>query len=180
MAILTMGGGFGVTAAEACEREGLKMASLSQTTIDRISEMLPSRWPRANPVDLVGMDGANEQLLLSLLSTLVEDPGVDAVMSLLGLRGPGPSGVPIGDVSPKPKDTHASESRSERLRTFVDRARELGKTVLTVGNTPAPVTVDPHDPGSKGIPSYPNPHRAARALRRVLWYSRYLESRKEN
>ena len=54
VAIMTMGGGWGVVAVDACEREGLELARLPQTAIDEIDKVLPSYWSRGNPVDLVG------------------------------------------------------------------------------------------------------------------------------
>jgi acyl-CoA synthetase (NDP forming) len=54
VAIMTMGGGWGVVAVDACEREGLELASLPQSAIDEIDKVLPSFWSRGNPVDLVG------------------------------------------------------------------------------------------------------------------------------
>ena len=54
VAIMTMGGGWGVLAVDACEREGLELARPSQTAIDEIDKVLPSYWSRGNPVDLVG------------------------------------------------------------------------------------------------------------------------------
>jgi acyl-CoA synthetase (NDP forming) len=54
VAIMTMGGGWGVVAVDACEREGLDLAELPGTVIDELDQVLPSFWSRANPVDLVG------------------------------------------------------------------------------------------------------------------------------
>jgi len=52
--ILTYGGGFGCVASDACEKAGLDVAPLSPQTIERLNEVLPERWPHANPVDTVG------------------------------------------------------------------------------------------------------------------------------
>ncbi len=54
VAIMTMGGGWGVVAVDACEREGLELARLPGSVIDELDQVLPSFWSRANPVDLVG------------------------------------------------------------------------------------------------------------------------------
>ncbi len=54
VAIMTMGGGWGVVASDACDREGLELAELPESLIRRLDEFLPSFWSRGNPVDLVG------------------------------------------------------------------------------------------------------------------------------
>jgi hypothetical protein len=60
-----------------------------------------------------------------------------------------------------------------------EKARGLGKPVLSVGAMPPPV----HDKADKaaeetpweGFSVYPSPQRAARVLRHLLWYKRYLD-----
>jgi len=178
IAVLTMGGGFGVTAAEACEREGLEMATLSQSTIDKLSAALPSRWPHGNPVDFAGLDMAGEPLVVSSLTALVEDEGVDAVLSLVSPRGLGPRGIVTDPAEAKA----AAQVSSDRLTRLNDLAKALGKPIVAVGITPAQSALQP---GTyvfrwEGVPTFPSPHRAARALKRVLWYRRYLESRRSD
>lgn len=52
--VLTSGGGFGVVITDACEKLRLSLPPLSPRTIEEINDILPSRWPHANPVDMVG------------------------------------------------------------------------------------------------------------------------------
>ncbi|MHB8894543.1 MAG: acetate--CoA ligase family protein [Candidatus Geothermincolia bacterium] len=52
--VVTMGGGWGVVAADACDAEGLQLATLPQGLIEELDEFLPRYWSRKNPVDLVG------------------------------------------------------------------------------------------------------------------------------
>ncbi len=54
VAIMTMGGGWGVVAVDACEREGLELAELPPEVISELDRVLPEFWSRGNPVDLVG------------------------------------------------------------------------------------------------------------------------------
>ena len=176
IAVLTMGGGFGVTAAEACEREGLEMATLSPSTIDKLSAALPSRWPHGNPVDFAGLDMAGEPLVVSSLTALVEDEGVDAVLSLVSPRGLGPRGIVTDPAEAKA----AAQVSSDRLTKLNELSRSLGKPIVAVGFTPAQSALQP---GTyvfrwEGVPTFASAHRAARALKRVLWYRRYLESRR--
>ncbi len=54
VAVLTLGGGWGVVATDALEREGLKLAELPTDLIQELDPHLPVFWSRKNPVDLVG------------------------------------------------------------------------------------------------------------------------------
>lgn len=54
VAIMTMGGGWGVVASDACDREGLEVVELPEPLVRKLDGFLPSFWSRGNPVDLVG------------------------------------------------------------------------------------------------------------------------------
>ncbi len=173
VAILTMGGGFGVVSAEACEKEGLEMAKLSPATIARLDSMLPARWPHGNPVDLAGMDTMGEAIVLKCLSALIEDDGVDSVLSLVALHRFAPM-VPGGPYMPTQRGN--TEARAENLKSFAEKARALGKPVFSVGALPPPPGERPTaDATWDGYSIYPSPQRAARVLHQLLWYRGYLD-----
>ncbi len=50
--IVTLGGGWGVLAADACARLGLDIVKLSDEIMKELDAFLPSWWSRNNPVDL--------------------------------------------------------------------------------------------------------------------------------
>jgi acetate---CoA ligase (ADP-forming) len=81
VAILTNSGGMGIIAADAVERSGLAMASLSSTTIERLQAALPSSASAYNPIDLLG-DARHDLYQLGLHATLA-DPNVDGVIVVL-------------------------------------------------------------------------------------------------
>lgn len=171
IAILTMGGGYGVVAAEACEKEGLKMASLSAATIARLDNMLPARWPHGNPVDLAGMDTMGDSTVMQCLEALLEDEGVDALISLVGLTRA--TMMPPGLRAP---DKSVTEARDQKLKELSERAMKLGKTVLSVGHIPALMPDNQGDGDiSNGFAMFSGPQRAARVLHHMLWYRRYLD-----
>lgn len=71
--IITMGGGWGVVASEACEKEGLFLPPLPEEARKHLDEMLPHFWSKGNPVDLVGSLRRSVQLkILSYLSEFDE------------------------------------------------------------------------------------------------------------
>lgn len=76
--VLTNAGGPGVTAADALEARGLRMANFSPETISALAEILPSAASLHNPVDMLASAGPNE--FAACLQVMLEDPGTDSVM----------------------------------------------------------------------------------------------------
>ena len=78
LAIMTNGGGPGVMATDALVQRGGKLAMLSDATIKRLDQLLPSTWSRDNPVDIIG--DAPSGRYTDTLQTLASDSGIDAVL----------------------------------------------------------------------------------------------------
>lgn len=78
VAVLTNAGGPGVTAADALEARGLKMAEFSSATMDALGKILPAAASLQNPVDMLATATPDQFALC--LQTLLEDPGIDSVM----------------------------------------------------------------------------------------------------
>lgn len=87
VAVMTMGGGWGVAAADACDREGLELAPLPQSLIDELDSFLPSFWSRRNPVDIVG--NAKRTNHFRVLDALARCGDVDIVVTMGTLLGKG-------------------------------------------------------------------------------------------
>jgi len=83
-AIVTMGGGWGVVAADEAARSGLDLARLPEGVIAELDEVLPPFWSRANPVDLVGTTA--EGVAEKAVEAVVRSPEVDGVV-VLGVVG---------------------------------------------------------------------------------------------
>ncbi len=173
--ILTMGGGLGVVAAESCEKEGLEIAELEPSTLQRLDALLPARWSHGNPVDLVGSNVAHSAEIISTLWILLEDRNLDAVIANMwlgrGIRAPQPS-------SADNKLNVARESEEEIVRQFHQQVNKYGIPLLMVGSPPqSKGDLDAYTLFHKeGFLIYPKPHRAARALRHLNWYRHYLET----
>ena len=54
LALVTNAGGPGVLATDILVTEGGKVATLSEETLQKLNETLPSHWSRNNPVDVLG------------------------------------------------------------------------------------------------------------------------------
>ncbi len=173
--ILTIGGGLGVVAAEACEREGLNIAMLASSTVEKLDAYLPPRWSHGNPVDMAGISMAENPAIFSSLWALMEDENVDAILFQ----------APVG-LGTKRLSTmfsaeeirafrHAEESN---LSLLSQRVKEHGKPVFMV-KPAVEFATEPEVSAifrREGIPVYPSPRRAARVLNHLAWYRGYLDA----
>lgn len=71
MIVLTNGGGAGVMAADAAAHAGVPLATLDDTLVRRLDQVLPGNWSRANPVDIIG--DAPAQRYVDALDVLRDD-----------------------------------------------------------------------------------------------------------
>ena len=78
VAVLTNAGGPGVTAADALELNGLRLAEISRSTREALSKGLPAAASLRNPVDMLA--SAMPEDYARSLQILLADPGVDMVM----------------------------------------------------------------------------------------------------
>jgi acyl-CoA synthetase (NDP forming) len=84
VAIVTLGGGWGVITADLCAQNGLQLPELPQEILDFVDQLLPDYWSRSNPVDLVGE--TDLELPGKVLEQLLQWEGCDAVINL-GILG---------------------------------------------------------------------------------------------
>lgn len=84
VAIVTLGGGWGVVTSDLCADRGLVVNPLPPEIIACFDKVLPPYWSRTNPVDLVGEN--DPELPLKALRILGEWEGCDAILNL-GLFG---------------------------------------------------------------------------------------------
>jgi acyl-CoA synthetase (NDP forming) len=175
--ILTMGGGFGVVTAEACEKEGLEIASLEPRTIEKINAILPPRWSHGNPVDLVGIrPKAGDMTTVNCLRCLFEDKNVDAVLTLLPLVAS--FYRPLEKIDRKEllkmqiEDRKKTEKLAKELKKYGKPLYMVTRFAFQRENRILPSR------SSDTIPEYYHQSRAARIIRRLAWYSHYLEERK--
>jgi acetyltransferase len=76
--VLTNAGGPGVTAADALESRGLKMAEFSEDTVKALAEILPPAASLQNPVDMLASAGPDQ--FAACLRVMLADSGTDSVM----------------------------------------------------------------------------------------------------
>jgi acetyltransferase len=81
LAIVTNGGGPGVMAADHAADLGIVLATLSDSTIQALDQLLPSHWSHGNPVDIIG--DAQPDRYHQSVKVCLEDPEVDGVLAIL-------------------------------------------------------------------------------------------------
>jgi len=161
VAIVSNAGGAGVLAADACADSGLKVATLSEATQERLRGLLPGVAAVAGPVDTSA--AVSRRAFTSCLEKVARDEGVDAVMAIT---------VPtaLGHLTPavlaakmtKPLvavtlDQQESVALLHRVPNPAGRAGQPGQCAASQGEA--------------AIPSYLYPESAARALGRAVRYS---------
>lgn len=84
VAIMTLGGGWGVVTSDLCEAYGLEVPDLNAEIIEIVDRILPPYWSRANPIDLVGENDLS--IPMTVMEALMQWDGCDAVINL-GIMG---------------------------------------------------------------------------------------------
>ncbi len=115
VAIMTLGGGWGVITADLCAEHGLEVPELSTGIIKRLDKILPSYWSHANPVDIVGENDPN--IPKTCLEELLRWDGCDAVIHL-GIHG---KRVLINGMmeSVRKADPDIDENQAQFLKDFI-------------------------------------------------------------
>jgi acyl-CoA synthetase (NDP forming) len=144
VAILTNAGGPGILAADACEANGLTLATLAEQTTSGLRSFLPAAASVRNPVDMIATASAEDYR--RALPLLLADQGVDSVITIF---------IP-------PVVTRADEVAS----AIAHAASEAQKPVLATffGAAGVPPALAP-------VPCYTFPETAAAALARVVEYA---------
>jgi acyl-CoA synthetase (NDP forming) len=181
VAIMTIGGGWGVVATDTCVESGLDVPPLSDDLIAFMDTILPPYWSRTNPVDLVGEWDLT--LFIKVLEALVAWDGCDAVIYLgvVGRRGHITTnmieayGRTFSNVPPEFFENHSrllEEEENLFLKHTIMLMEKYGKPILGVallGRAMAEI------PGShyKGV-AFSMPERAVLALARMVDYQKWL------
>ena len=86
VAIMTLGGGWGVVATDLCVENNLLVPKLSDSITSKLDSILPPFWSKANPVDIVGE--RDPDIPITTSEELIKWEGCDALIHL-GIHGQG-------------------------------------------------------------------------------------------
>ncbi len=145
VAIVTNAGGPGILAADACEANGLTVASLTTASTTALRAFLPAAASVSNPVDMIASASADDYG--RTIDVVLADPNVDSLLAIFI-----PPIVTVAEEVAKAIQTAAAGSKKPVLATFMGV-----QNTLAVGN----------------IPTYLFPESAAVALAHVTEYSQW-------
>lgn len=154
LGIITNAGGPGVMATDALIAANGILAELSDETIARLNENLPSYWSHGNPVDVLG--DARAKRIAKATRIVLEDEGVDAVLVILT-----PQAMTNPDATAREISALVPATGKPILAAWLGGYSMHGADDILVEN---------------GIPSYKTPEQAIRAFMTMVAYNRNLET----
>jgi len=151
-AIFTESGAFKALALDQCERTGLELPGLSPVSEQALREALPPFIPPSNPLDLTAQGLVDTTLYTRTLPAVLAEPRFGAVLLAIILTDPSTRDLklpPIVDAirTLKPKKPVIFAALDEGAPFESPRIEELRRL---------------------GIPCFPSPERAIRALARLI------------
>jgi acetyl coenzyme A synthetase (ADP forming)-like protein len=153
VAVVTNAGGPGIIIADAVESQHLQVAEFTEQTRERLRESLPEEASVNNPVDMIA--SADADSYRSVLETVLEDPGVDAVIASFVP----PLGVQAEDVARAITDTAAGREQPAMAVLMGRKGLEESRALLHAAS----------------VPAFIFPESAVRALAGMSRYRRWLE-----
>ncbi len=184
VAVVTLGGGWGVVTADMCARYGLEVVDLSQDILDFVDTLLPSYWSRSNPIDLVGEN--DPSLQFRVIESLASWDGCDAIINLgfLGRREAMQeyfSAIQRVDPAYSPEDLENYLQETQRveieyLHQMIGLMEANEKPIYGVRLSPTgsgKTVVETEQSRYNGV-FYNTPEKAVKACAGMYCYSRYL------
>jgi acetyltransferase len=150
VAIITNAGGIGIMATDACIRNGLKMANLTEQTRAELKKVLPPAAATSNPIDIIGDGDASRYR--AAFRILLQDENVDGI-------------IPIWTP------TVVAEA-IEIANLIVEESENTDKPILACIQTMGDSTAIRRTLLRRRIPHYHFPENAARAMATMAEFSR--------
>lgn len=186
VAIMTLGGGWGVVATDLCAEHGLTVPRLSGEIIERLNKILPPFWSHGNPVDIVGE--GDPSIPMACMEELARWDGCDAVIHL-GIHG---KRVLVNSMMESIIKTDPDVKKEEALlykdallkfeedyiKYMVELTHTHGKPILGVSLLTDELSRTLYrfeEMEHKGV-FFPSPERAVKALAGMVQYRNWLAS----
>lgn len=162
--ILTDAGGPGIMAVDECESKGLYVNRFSEKTLNKFRELkkqkiLPKFAATSNPVDLTG--SVTDEMYEVAVDVMFQDPEIHGII-LLGLHH-------LPALKEKYIDGVANISKKYKKPIVMC---DIGETEMAL------YTRFRFD--KLGIPAYPSPEDAARAMNALVQYGQFLIKNKQD
>ncbi|WP_319576583.1 acetate--CoA ligase family protein [uncultured Desulfobacter sp.] len=190
VAIMTLGGGWGVVTTDLCAEYGLGVPKLSEEIIERLNSCLPDFWSHGNPVDIVGE--GDPKIPMICLEELLKWDGCDAVIHL-GIHGRRilVNAMANAVLKTDPGTTQEAtdmfmanllKEEEHYTRYTVEMTQKYNKPVVGVSLLTDEMSRTLYrydDLDYKGV-FFPSPERAVKALAGMVRYKKWLDSAKYN
>ncbi|EAT13362.1 GNAT family N-acetyltransferase [Bermanella marisrubri] len=157
LAIVANGIGGAILAVDRLVHEGGQLATLSTSTIEKLSEILPPYWSQSNPVDIT--PEAGPKVYKKVLELVEQDPNVDAILVLFS---------PNSVVNPV-----------DVANVVINHIKFHQKNLLTSWMGGESVERSRHVFDDAGIPTYDTPDRAIKAFMHMVRHQRNQELLRE-
>jgi acetyl-CoA synthetase (ADP-forming) len=159
IAVLSGQAGPGMSACDVCEIEGLSIPPFSNETQKRVESLLPPLAIRTNPVDM-GPAWYDSAAIKGIVQAVLEDRNIDALLLCI---------------------MFASANRaSVGILSDLLLQRKWNKTVICCISSPIGIWDEEIKRlEESGIPNYPTPERAAKALANLVGYKRLMEENRK-
>ena len=160
-AVFTESGAFKALILDLCEDIGLDLPCLSPAAESALREALPAFIPPSNPLDLTAQGLVDPELYSRTLPAVLEDPNFGSVLLGIILTDPKTTALKLTPI------LHAIRSLQPR-KTLIFAALDEGAPFDAEGI---------QELRAVGVPCFPSPERALRALARVTWLGRQPRAR---
>jgi len=154
LAIITNGGAPGIMAVDALISRSGKLALLEDNIIDSLSQLMPSYWTPANPVDIAG--DATPKKFASAVSLILDSKKIDTLLIIHS-----PSAVAKGEVF-----------ANEIITAIKDHSRHKKINILTNWTGEESAYQARKIIRGAGFPTYRTPEGAIGALMHMVQYRR--------
>jgi acetate---CoA ligase (ADP-forming) len=153
IAIVTDGGGFGIVAADATIQHGLELPDLSSETVKSLKSFLPEYATPKNPVDITG--DATVERYKKTLDIIFKDKNIDGVMCVALMQLP---------------------TLDDEIVEVLKDCKMSGKPMTVCSAGSEFVQERNRKLESYGIPVYPTPERAIKALAALYEYGKNVKA----
>lgn len=176
--VVTLGGGWGVLAADYCAKAGLIVEELSSKMIKGLDKVLPPWWNRLNPVDMVA--GYRKGDLITTLELFLKSDRFDGVL-MLGLGWRTVRGNLLIADARNPEDGMAAAGRDwvEEEKKIFTEVQELGrrydKPILLASDVIRDIPSLAEGVRARRVAAYPTLVRAVKAYWGLVRRSEIVE-----
>ncbi len=154
LTVVTNAGGPGVIAADAVIAGQGRLANLSESTLQKLNQILPPHWSKGNPVDVIG--DATPDRYAQALAIAASDPETDGLLAIL---------TPQGMTHP-----------AQLAAAAIGQAQRLNKPLLASWMGGSAVRSSQEALNQAGIPTFAFPDDAARAFCHMWRYGSNLRN----